>query len=125
MTRPVPTVTTQKVWHVNGRRFLREWAAYYAIAKDLLAKKYPRWLDDDNLEDELPEGGTLGNARASDDGIRDWRARRDRRQALFWVTYRYYEDAPSDAGFDENKWKRYVTKVARRFMAGDRRKATR
>lgn len=122
MTRAVPTCTTQKVWHVNGRRFLREWSAYYEIAKDLLAKKYPRWLDDDNLEDELPEGGTIGNARASDEGIRDWRARRDRRQRLFWVTYRYYEDAPSDAGFDDNKWKRYVTKVARRFMAADRRK---
>lgn len=123
MTRPIPTVTTQKVWHVNGRRFLREWAAYYAIAKDLLAKKYPRWLDDDNLEDELAEGGTLGNARASDEGIRDWRDRRDRRHRLFWTTYRYYDDAPTDAGFDQAKWKRYVTRVARRFMAADRRKS--
>lgn len=121
--RERPTVETQRVWRANGRRFLTAWAAYYELAKSLLAKKYPRWLDDDNLEDELPEGGTLGSARASDDGIADWRARRDRRQRLFWVTYRYHEDAPSDAGFDEFRWRRYVTRVARRFMAADRRRA--
>lgn len=121
--RERPTVTTQQVWRANGRRFLTAWSAYYEVAKSLLAKKYPRWLDDDNLDDELAEGGTLGNARASDDGIRDWRARRERRQRLFWVTYRYHDDAPTDAGFDEDKWRRYVTRVAKRFMAADRRRA--
>lgn len=121
--RERPTVTVQQVWRADGRRFLTEWAAYYAIAKGLLAKKYPRWLDDKDLDHELPEGGTLGNARSSDEGIADWQARRDRRQRLFWTTYRYYDDAPTDAGFDDNKWRRYVTRVARRFMAADRRRS--
>lgn len=119
--RERPTVQVQKVWRVNGKPFLTAWAAYYELAKSLLAKKYPRWLDDDNLDYELPEGGTLGNAMASDAGIPDWQARRDRRQRLFWVTYRYHDDAPAEAGFDEMKWRRYVTRVARRFLAADRR----
>lgn len=120
--RERPSVSTQRVWRANGRRFLTAWAAYYEIAKSLLAKKYPRWLDDEGLEDELPDGGTLGAAMASADGIRDWKARRDRRRRLFWITYRYHDDAPTEAGFDEIKWRRYVTRVARRFMAADRRK---
>jgi hypothetical protein len=124
MTRERPAVAVQKVWRANGRRFLTAWAAYYEVAKSLLAEKYPRWLDDDGLEDEIAEGGTLGAAMASADGIPDWRARRDRRQRLFWTAYRCYDDAPSDAGFDDMKWRRYVTRVARRFMAADRRKNT-
>jgi hypothetical protein len=120
--RERPTVSTQQVWRINGRRFLTAWAAYYDLAKSLLSEKYPRWLDDYNLEDDLPEGGTLGAAMASDAGIPDWRARRSRRQRLFWVTYRYHDDAPTEAGFDESKWRRYVTRVARRFMTADRRR---
>lgn len=124
MTRAIPPSKTVTVW--QGAR--REWyqrrdAAYYSLAKELVLKKYPRWLGDANLEDRVDADheDTIGdvNAEAHAEllGVAsiDWRSLRDRRERLF---YRMLDAGyPEQSyGFDDRRWRVVVRRLAR-FMA--------
>lgn len=127
MTREVPTSNTCTVWRAEGRWFLRESAAYYAIAKALVSKKYPRWLGDHDLDEPLVGldcvGQTHGDRMADFEGLPNWRARRDRRHKLFVTDVpASYEEAGGEY-FDPDKWQAFVRRVARFLMFVDRRRA--
>lgn len=128
MTREVPTSKQVTVWRVERRWYIRKSAAYYAIAKKLVAKKYPRWLDDHDLESVAGVPGSdpvdlVGDVHAEVDGIADWRARRERRQELFWRRVQSSSwDEDAYEGFDPEKWQRFVRRVARFLMFVDHRR---
>lgn len=122
--RAVPRLEIRKVWRVGPRRYLREWSAYYAIAKDLVATKYPRWLDDADLEQECGSSGeTLGDMHAAADQMPDWRLRRNKRHHLFyrWFPGSEYEESHDD--FDMERWRAFVSRVAKHLRASDHRRA--
>lgn len=109
---------------------MRESAAYYEIAKRLVLARYPRWLEDDDLDRRLVIAGAEGDetqgdfhASAEEPPIADWRARRDRRFELFHTHVRGGYDEPSGEYFDPEKWQRFVRRLARFLMFVDRRRA--
>lgn len=126
MTRPSPTPKETTIWLADGRWFQNRGAAYYAIAKRLVINKYPRWLQDHDLDEAQAMDitpGTIGDLHASYEGIADWRRRREKMRTLFVTQVpSTYEDAGGEY-FDTDRWKRVVTRVARFLMFVDRRRA--
>lgn len=136
MKREVPVSKPATLWRAGGRWFQRRDKAYYAVAKKLVLAKYPRWLDDQDVEDLTDdvcqvckdngdascatcEGSGVtrtphGDQLARVDGIADWRARRDRRVMLFW----------DDRGqhFDTERWQTVIRRLARFMMYVDDRR---
>lgn len=113
MKRDIPISKQATLWRANGRWFQRRDAAYYAIAKDLLLRRYPRWLDDENIEERADVDGfeCVGDVHAKADGIVDWRARRDRRVMLLWDNRGQH--------FDVFRWQRIIRRLARFLMFVD------
>ena len=116
--REVPTSKTTTLYKGAGKWYQRREAAYYAIARAMVCKRYPRWLDDPDLENRIDvDGDTLGDIQASAEGVANWRARRDRRVALFWTRRPFsYDDGPSGEYFDVDKFQRFVRRLAK-FLA--------
>lgn len=119
---PAPRQTT--IWLASGRWFRRRPAAYYAIAKDLVLARYPRWLDENDLEGE-DGAGTVGDSYAAIEQppMTNWRERRRRKLALFWHRHQDDEFSPSYEHFDQERWRRFVARVARFLMFVDRRRS--
>ena len=105
MSRSVPMLTIG--WTVaHGRKvYATRRSAYYAIAKDLVVAKYPAALGD--VKPHL----RLNPSDWPDELIAK---RADKAVALF-----NHPDAPC---FDERRWRKFVTRVARFLMFVDSRR---
>lgn len=130
MTRERPTTQLRTVWRANGRWFLREVDAYYSIAKVMLVTRYPRWLDDFDLDDRAASTADgelavmcVGDFHAREYRIDDWRARRRRRAALLHTVVPPSYEEPGGTFFDERKWQTVVRRLAKFLMFVDRRRA--
>ena len=133
MTREVPTGKPITAWRGAGRWFQRRADAYYAIAKQLVVARYPRWLQDADLEEIEPSVEDVATIKRGDlmaqcepVPMPDWRARRDKAERLF---FRDYGNGWTDEGvhgshFDPEKWQRFVRRVARYLAFVDKRRAT-
>lgn len=97
--REVPTSKPATLWRGGGRWYQQRRAAYYAIAKAMVLKRYPVWLDDQNMSDA---------DKASE--IPDWDARRDRMMELF------YSQGDGGYYFNADRYKRFVRRLAK-FLA--------
>lgn len=97
------------LWRGHRRWYQSRYAAFYSIAKALVLTRYPVWLDDTQYDDEQRE------AFAVEHGVENWRARRDRAVELFWDE--------SGCHFRQDRWQRFVRRVAR-FLSFADRKAT-
>lgn len=116
--REVPLEKAATVYRGNGKWYQRRNAAYYAIAKSLVADRFPRWLDDSQLDLERvqDDGEKLGDALAALESppIRDWRSRRDR---MLDLLYDY-----NGVHFDPRKWQRLCRRLAKFLAFVDRRR---
>lgn len=122
MTRPVPAMKVATLWKgAKSTWYQRRSAAYYSIAKKLVSDHYPRWLQDANLDTLTEDDGVevYGDVWARVDGVRDWRARREKMLKLFW-TFSNGWDEPSSY-FNVEKFQRFTKRVARFLMFVDER----
>lgn len=125
MTREIPTSKQSTLWRPDGRWFQNRGAAYYAIAKGIVLKRYPRWLEDPELDIRPADcTETNGDMQAAVDGIADWRSRRDRRVSLFHRSSDGWSQ-PEDSydGFDTDRWQSFLRRLARFIAFVDRRRA--
>lgn len=102
MKREAPKLALAWTDGVHPKRYVSKQSAYYAIAKRMVVEKYPPMLAnayamrdpgvlDENWTDDLVERRT------------------EKMFALFYIE-------ASDGYFDERRWRRFVTRVAR-FLA--------
>lgn len=122
--RETPAPRQATIWRASGRWFRRRQAAYYAIAKELVIAKYPRWLDDSDLENSDGDC-SVGDSHAASEQppVTNWRERRRRKLALFWRRHQDDEFSLSYEHFDQERWRRFVGRVAKFLMFVDRRRA--
>jgi hypothetical protein len=106
--REIPATKEVTVYRGNGRWYQRREAAYYAIAKSMVGARFPRWLDDPQLEDAHRD------EIAAAEGIRDWRARRDRMLVLLYDS--------QECHFHPDKWRRLCRRLAKFLAFVDRRR---
>lgn len=116
--REIPLEKEATLYRGNGKWFQHRRNAYYAIAKSLVAARFPRWLDDlhTDLEETDAAGDRVGDvlAAAEHPPMRDWRARRER---MFELLYDY-----NGTHFDPQRWQRLCRRLAKFLAFVDRRK---
>jgi hypothetical protein len=103
--RPTPRMTL--AWRVDAKatkRYSSRGATYYAIAKAMLVRKYPAWLEaETGREPDASWGQELINRRA------------EKAQRLF-SDPKWWNTEPPGYAFDVEQWKRVVRRVAK-FLA--------
>ena len=104
MTRTVPELAIAWTDGVYPRRYVSKASAYYAIAKRLVAEKYPVGLNSEYAVDMPDWSAEKIDARAV-------KARR-----LYWNR--------TESHFDDKRWRAFVTRVARYLAFVDARRGT-
>jgi hypothetical protein len=106
------TVETRKVYRAEGRWFLRPSAAYYAIAKAMVVKKYPR---------RTKGGDEESDAACYEMTLELWRERQDKADALFFDFGVDSYGEPTES-FDSARWQAFVRRLARFLRYVDERR---
>lgn len=102
MTRPVPQLASGWTAGDRGKVYATRRAAYYAIAKKLVVAKYPVALNEAHsagLPSDFPEDKIEKRATKA--------------RELFWI---------NDQHFDSDKWKAFISRVAKFLMFVDDRR---
>lgn len=107
MTRGTPQLALSWTDGVHPKRYVSARSAYYAIAKRLVVEKYPAWLTEGD--------GSDGHG---------WERELLEQRAVKAFALFYADDGYRLTHFDDRRWKRFVTRVARFLAFVDRKRTT-
>jgi hypothetical protein len=101
-------------WRVGGKVYAKRDQAYYAIAKQIVIVKYPAWLGD--IYPWMGDVPISAEQQGWNPRLANLRARKQRE------LFGYEKGPPNEYGFDSEKWKKFVRRVARFMMWVDDRR---